>query len=49
MNEIHRTLLASEEWREVLRGDPAAGPPEHREPANDPDRQYPVLRGGEPC
>ncbi|HJR24753.1 MAG TPA: phytanoyl-CoA dioxygenase family protein, partial [Acidimicrobiales bacterium] len=26
---------------EVLRGDPAAGPPERREPADDPDRQYP--------
>ena len=34
---------------EVLRGDPTAGPPERREPADDPDRQYPVLRGGEPC
>ena len=34
---------------EVLRGDPGAGPPERREPADDPDRQYPVLRGGVPC
>ena len=33
---------------EVLRGDPTAGPPEHREPADDPDRQYPVLRDGAP-
>jgi ectoine hydroxylase-related dioxygenase (phytanoyl-CoA dioxygenase family) len=34
---------------EVLRGDPNAGPPERREPADAPDRQYPVLRGGAPC
>lgn len=30
---------------EVLRGDPA-GEPTSREPADDPGRQYPVLRGG---
>lgn len=30
----------------VLRGDPDAGPPTHREPCNDPARQFPVLRGG---
>jgi ectoine hydroxylase-related dioxygenase (phytanoyl-CoA dioxygenase family) len=34
---------------EVLRGDPAVGPPRTREPADAPDRQYPVLRGGRPC
>ena len=34
---------------EVLRGDPTAGPPKRREPANAPERQYPVLRGGVPC
>jgi hypothetical protein len=34
---------------EVLRGDPSAGPPSLREPADAPDRQYPVLRGGMPC
>ena len=34
---------------EVLRGDPAAGPPSHRERADAPDRQYPVLRDGAPC
>ena len=34
---------------EVLRGNPAAGPPERREPADAPDRQYPVLREGSPC
>ncbi len=34
---------------EVLRGDPTAGPPERRERADAPDRQYPVLRGGRPC
>jgi len=34
---------------EVLRGDPDTGPPDRREPADAPDRQYPVLRGGEPC
>jgi ectoine hydroxylase-related dioxygenase (phytanoyl-CoA dioxygenase family) len=34
---------------EVLRGDPAKGEPLRREPADDPDRQYPVLRGAAPC
>jgi ectoine hydroxylase-related dioxygenase (phytanoyl-CoA dioxygenase family) len=34
---------------EVLRGDPAKGEPLRREPADAPDRQYPVLRGGSPC
>jgi ectoine hydroxylase-related dioxygenase (phytanoyl-CoA dioxygenase family) len=34
---------------EVLRGDPSAGPPERREPADAPDRQFAVLRGGVPC
>ncbi len=34
---------------EVLRGDPTLGPPKRREPADAPDRQYPVLRGGHPC
>jgi len=33
---------------EVLRGDPAAGPPARRERADAPERQYPVLRGGVP-
>jgi len=33
---------------EILRGDPAAEPPTAREPAEDPDRQYPVLRAGRP-
>ncbi len=33
---------------EVLRGDAQAGPPGHREPADAPDRQYPVLRAGLP-
>ncbi|MGH9273588.1 MAG: phytanoyl-CoA dioxygenase family protein [Acidimicrobiales bacterium] len=33
---------------EVLQGDPAAGPPTARVPANDPARQYPVLHGGRP-
>ena len=32
---------------EVLQGDPAAGPPTARVPANDPARQYPVLLGGQ--
>jgi ectoine hydroxylase-related dioxygenase (phytanoyl-CoA dioxygenase family) len=31
---------------QVLRGDPDAGPPTHREPCNDPNRQFPILRGG---
>jgi ectoine hydroxylase-related dioxygenase (phytanoyl-CoA dioxygenase family) len=30
----------------VLRGDPNAGPPSHREPCNDPKRQFPILRDG---
>lgn len=30
----------------ILRGDPAAGPATTRQPADAPDRQYPVLRGG---
>jgi ectoine hydroxylase-related dioxygenase (phytanoyl-CoA dioxygenase family) len=30
---------------QILRGDPGAGPPTHRDPADAPDRQYPVLRG----
>jgi ectoine hydroxylase-related dioxygenase (phytanoyl-CoA dioxygenase family) len=33
---------------QVLRGDPAVGPPTHREACDAPDRQYPVLRGGRP-
>jgi ectoine hydroxylase-related dioxygenase (phytanoyl-CoA dioxygenase family) len=32
----------------ALRGDPHAGPAAGREPADAPDRQYPVLRGGVP-
>ncbi len=31
----------------VLRGDPS-GEPTARVPADDPDRQFPVLRDGEP-
>jgi len=34
---------------EVLRGDPSAGAPSRRERCDDPARQYPVLRGGEPA
>lgn len=34
---------------EVLRGNPHAGPPTHREPASAPERQYPVLVGGAPA
>src|SRR5690606_5776456 len=33
---------------EVLRGDPAAGPPTERELAQAPERQYPVLSKGRP-
>ena len=33
---------------ELLDGDPASGPATRRVPADAPDRQYPVLRGGEP-
>lgn len=32
----------------VAHGDPAAGPPERRVVQNDPERQYRVLRDGEP-
>lgn len=32
----------------ALRGDPDAGPPLTREPADAAERQYPVLRGGRP-
>ena len=32
----------------VLRGDPKAGPPTAREPADAPERQFPVLAGGQP-
>src|SRR5581483_5189561 len=32
----------------VLRGDPKAGPPAAREPADAPERQFPVVVGGEP-
>ncbi len=32
----------------VLQGDPAAGAPARRTSADDPDRQFPVLRGGQP-
>jgi ectoine hydroxylase-related dioxygenase (phytanoyl-CoA dioxygenase family) len=32
----------------VLRGDPKAGPPTEREPCDNPDRQYEVLRNGAP-
>jgi ectoine hydroxylase-related dioxygenase (phytanoyl-CoA dioxygenase family) len=31
---------------QVLRGDPVAGPPTHREPCDAPDRQYPVVVDG---
>jgi ectoine hydroxylase-related dioxygenase (phytanoyl-CoA dioxygenase family) len=33
---------------EILAGDPAAGEPTTRASAEDPDRQFPVLRGGRP-
>jgi phytanoyl-CoA hydroxylase len=33
---------------EVRRGDPRAGPPTEAVPCDDPDRQFPVLRGGVP-
>jgi ectoine hydroxylase-related dioxygenase (phytanoyl-CoA dioxygenase family) len=42
-------LQYAPEGAEILRGDPAAGPPDHRDSADAPDRQYPVLRGGSPC
>ena len=34
---------------EVLRGDPHSGPPEQREVADAPERQFAVVRGGAPC
>jgi phytanoyl-CoA hydroxylase len=33
---------------EILRGDPHAGPPTGRDGCDAPDRQYPVVVGGEP-
>jgi ectoine hydroxylase-related dioxygenase (phytanoyl-CoA dioxygenase family) len=33
----------------IQRGDPTAGPPASTEPCDDPDRQFAVLRGGEPA
>jgi phytanoyl-CoA hydroxylase len=39
-------LQYSHAGSEVLRGDPDAGPPLHREPCNDPKRQFPILRSG---
>ena len=42
-------LQYAPEGAEILRGDPAAGPPDRRDRADAPDRQYPVLRGGSPC
>ncbi len=33
---------------QVLRGDPRQGEPSHREPCNDPARQFPILRNGAP-
>ena len=34
---------------ETLVGDPSEGPPSARRPCDDPDRQFAVLRGGEPA
>ena len=34
---------------QVLRGDPAAGPPVQRVACDDPQRQFPVLRDGASC
>jgi hypothetical protein len=31
---------------QILQGDPDAGPPSARVSADDPDRQFPVLRAG---
>ena len=42
-------LQYAPEGATVLRGDPSVGPPARREPADAPDRQYPVLRRGVPC
>jgi ectoine hydroxylase-related dioxygenase (phytanoyl-CoA dioxygenase family) len=33
----------------MLRGDADAGPPQEESPCDHPERQFPVLRGGEPC
>ena len=33
----------------VLEGDPKAGPPATRRPADAPDRQFPIIRGGQPA
>ena len=41
-------LQYAPEGAHVLRGDAGSGPPVQRELCVDPDRQFPVLRGGEP-
>ena len=32
----------------ALHGDPTAGPPSRRDPCNDPQRQFPIPKRGEP-
>ncbi len=48
-NAVRRTYILqyAPEGAEMLRGNPADGPPKSRDRQNNPDRQFPVLVGGE--
>ena len=48
-NAVRRTYILqyAPEGAEMLRGNPADGPPRSRDRQNNPDRQFPVLVGGE--
>ena len=49
-DEVRRTYILqyAPDGAEVLRGDPNDGPPASRDRQDDPDRQFPVLVGGDP-
>ena len=49
-DKVRRTYILqyAPDGAEVLRGDPNSGPPASRDRQDDPDRQFPVLVGGEP-
>ena len=48
-DEIRRAYIVqfAPDGAECLRGDPDAGPPVARDPQDAPDRQFPVLVGGQ--
>jgi len=50
-NEVRKAYILqyAPAGAETLIGDPSAGSPQERRPCDDPDRQFPVLRGGEPA